>query len=186
MFKRQLRVCLGVKWSDSPAHDIGTMARWEACLKRDLRMTGPQDQADFVFCCSAMVDKATGTNVHWNECHKGCVRLCDGHPPMKSTPLDCCVTPETEAHALTLVKGNFARWTAHFKAQDKFPQHKIKPIEKAPTPEAIQASNAIKERLRREKNGLDDDANLPNGWLATMQLAWEQPAGTNNMVRHHV
>jgi len=131
----------------------------------------------------SVVDKATGTNVRWNEHHKGYVRICDGHPPMKTGELDCCVTPEMEAYALTLVKGNFARGTAQFQAQDKFPQHKIKPIQKAPMAEAIAASNAIKERLFREQNGLDDDANLSNGWLATMQLAWEQPPGTNNMAR---
>jgi len=177
-----------VKWCNSPTHDVGTVARWEACLNRNLRMTRPQDTADFLFYYSTVMDKATGTNVHWNEHHKGCMRLCDGHPPMKTGELECCVTPETEAYALTLIKGNFARWKAQFEAQDKFPQHKIKPIQKAPTPEAIQASNAInlKERLCREKNGLDDDANLPPNWLATMQLAWEQPVGTNNMVRHCV
>ena len=32
---------------------------------------------------------------------------------------------------------------------------------------------------------MDDDSNLPPNWLATMQLAWEQPVGTNNMVRCH-
>jgi len=52
--------------------------------------------------------------------------------------------------------------------------------------EAIAASDAIKERLYREKNGFDADANLHNGWLATMQLAWEQPAGTNIMVHYYV
>jgi len=160
--------------------------RWEACLKRDLCMTNAQHQADFTFYYSTIMDKATGTNVRWNKYHKGYMRLCDGHPPMKTAKLDYYVTPEMEAYALTLIKGNFARWTAQFEAQDKFPQYKIKHIPKAPTAEAIAASNVIKERLYREKNGLDDDANLPNGWLATMQLAWEQPAGTNNMVRYYV
>jgi len=141
---------------------------------------------DYTFYYSTLMDKATGTNVRWNEHHKGYVRICDGHPPNKTGPLDCYVMPETEAYALTLVKGNFERWTAQFEAQDKFPQCKIKPIQNAPTAEAIQASNAIKERLYREKNGLDDDADLPNNWLATMQLAWEQPAGTNNMVCYYV
>jgi len=37
-----------------------------------------------------------------------------------------------------------------------------------------------------EQNGLDDDANLPAGWLATMQLVWEQAANTNNMVHRCV
>ena len=110
----------------------------------------------------------------------------NGHPPNKTGELDYYVTPETEAYGLTIVKGNFRRWTAQFQAQDKFPQHKIKPVQKAPTAEAIQASNDIKERLFREAHGMDDDANLPPGWLATMQLAWEQPAGTNNMVRYYV
>jgi len=50
----------------------------------------------------------------------------------------------------------------------------------------IAASNAIKERLFREQNGLADDANLPKGWLATMQLAWEQLTDNNNMVRCYV
>jgi len=149
-------------------------------------MTRPQDQADFTFYYSTVMDKATGTNVRWNEYHKGYMCLCDGHPPMKPAKLDYYVTPETEACALTLIKGNFQRWTAQFEAQDKFPQYKIKPIQKVPTTEAIAASNAIKERLYREKNGVNDDANFPNGWLATMQLAWEQPAGTNNMVRYYV
>jgi len=138
-------------------------------------MTRTQDTADFLFHCSTVMDKATGTNVRWNEHHKGCMRLCDGHPPMKTAPLDHCVMPETEACALTLIKGNFRQWTAQFEAQDKFPQHKIKPIQKASTPEAIQASDAIKERLYKEKNGLDDYANLLPNWLATMQLALEQP-----------
>jgi len=172
-----------VKWSNSPTHDVGTVARWEACLNRNLRMTGPQDQADFAFCCSTVVDKAAGTNVCWNECHEGYMHLCDGHPPMKTAPLDCCVTPETEACALTLVKGDFRRWTAQFEAHDEFPQCKLKPIQKPPTAEAIAASNAIKERLCRKKNGIDDNANLPPDWLATMQLAWEQPVSINNMVR---
>jgi len=132
------------------------------------------------------MDKATGTNVRWNEYHKGYMRLCDGHPPNKTAPLDCCVMPETEAYAFTLVKGNFQQWTAQFEAQDKFPQYKIKPIQKAPMTEAIAASNAIKQHLYREKNGLDDNSNFPNGWLATMQLAWEQPADTNNMARYYV
>jgi len=175
-----------VQFSNSPTHDIGTVERWDACLKWDLRMNNAQDTADFLFCYTTNMDKATVTNVCWNECHKGYVRLCDGHPPTKTGELDCCVTPETEAYALTLIKGNFQRWTAQFEAQDKFPQHKIKPIPKAPTAEAIAASDAIKERLYREKNGLNDDANLTNGWLATMQLVWEQPAGTNNMARYYV
>jgi len=100
-----------------------------------------------------------------------------------SEPMDYYVMPETEAYGLTVAKGNFQRWTAQIQAQDKFPQYKIKPIQKAPTAEAIRASDAIKEHICREQNNLDDDANLPNGWLATMQLMWEQPAGTNNMVR---
>jgi len=186
VFKRQLRVCLGAKGPILLTHDIGTVAHWEACLKRNLRMNRPQHVADYTFYYSTVMNKATRTNVRWKEYHKGYMRLCDGHPPMTTAPLDYYVTPETEAYALTLVKGNFRRWTAQFEAQDKFPQYKIKPIQKAPTAEAIAASNAIKERLYREKNGLDDDANLPNGWLATMQLAWEQPADTNNMVGYCV
>jgi len=155
-------------------------------LNRNLRTTRPKDVADHVFCCSSVMDKATGTNVRWNECHKGHLRICDGHPPMKTGELDCCVTPETEACALTLVKGNWPRWRAQFEAQDKFPQCKIKPTQKAPMAEAIAASDAIKERLFREQNGLADDANVPPDWLATKQLAWEQPADNNNMVRCHV
>ena len=97
------------KWSNSALRDIGTLARWEDCLNRNLRMTSGQDVADFAFCCSSVMDKATGTPVRWNECHKGYFCLCNGHPPMKTGKLDCCVTPETEACALTVVKGNFER-----------------------------------------------------------------------------
>ena len=174
------------KWSNSALRDIGTLARWEACLTRDLRMTRRQDVADFTFYYSSIMDKATGTPVRWNEYHKGYFCLYNGHPPMKTGELDYYVTPETEAYALTIIKGNWTRWRAQFEAQDKFPQYKIKPIQKAPTAAAIAASNAIKERLYREQNNLADDAALPPNWLATMQLAWEQPADNNNMVRYYV
>jgi len=147
-------------------------------LKRDLRMTRPQDQADFAFHCSTVMDKATGTNVRWNEHHKGYVSLCDGHLPMKTAPLDCCVTPETEAYALTLIKGNFARWTAQFEAQDKFPSTRSSPSKKLPRQRPF--------RPPMLSRSASDDANLSPNWLATMQLVWEQPAGTNNMARCYV
>ena len=93
-----------VKWVDSPTRDIGTMARWEACLNRDLDMNNNQDRADFSFCYNNLMDKATGTNTRWNECHGGYVRLCDGHPPLKIEAIDHHVMPEMEAYGVTVVK----------------------------------------------------------------------------------
>lgn len=174
------------KYAASPTHDMGSITRWEACLTRDLAMTNDQDAADFAFYYNHIMDKATGSAKRWNEYHRGYLRLCDGKKPNGKREIDFYVTPETEAYALLIIKGNFRRWTAQFQAQDKFPQYKQKPIQKAPTAEVIAASNAIKERLYREQNGVADGADLPNNWLATMQLPWEQAEGTNNMVSFYV
>jgi len=99
--------------------------------------------------------------------------LHNGHPPNKKQEIDCCVTPETEAHALLVVNGNWNRWHAQFQTADTCPNHKRKSLHIWPSHEVTQASDKIKERLQREQHNTDEPTDLPEGWLAAMRLQFE-------------
>mgnify|MGYP000420097935 CR=1 FL=1 len=114
--------------------------------------------------------KATGATEHWNTSHRGYFCLHDGHPPNKKAEIDYCVTPETEAHALLALRGNWNCWHAQFQTADKHPNYKQKTLHNWPSPDVIQASNHIKLWLYREQRNMDDLTPTPEGWEADMKL----------------
>jgi len=113
--KREMRViCKG-----KTPHEMISVANWEKCLKRDLDATDADDLELFEACCDQIMTKATGATERWNASHKGYFCLHNGHPPNKKGQFDCCVTPETEAHACLVLKGNWNCWHAQFQTADK-------------------------------------------------------------------
>lgn len=156
-------------------HAMTPVARWEACLNRDLDPNNAEDLALFSTYYNQVMAKATGTSERWNTYHRGYFCLYNGHPPNKKALIDYYVTPETEAYALLVINGNHRRWTAQFQVTDKFPAYKQKPIYKWPDDEAIEASNEIKERLFREQNNVDELTDLPEHWKERMRLPFEPP-----------
>jgi len=171
-----------VRWDANANHDIGTIERWEACLTRDIDMDMDQDKQDFAFYYLNIMGKATGHPDRWNAHHKGYMLLSNGRPPKTQHAHDLYITPETEAYALLMIRGNLRRWTAQFQAYDKFPGYQQKIIQKDIENEAIVASTEIKKRLYMEQHNIDTEDLLPANWATDMELAYERAAGSNNMV----
>ena len=170
------------KHEQSDTGDIGSVARWEACLTRDLSTANAQDMEDYEFYYNTLMDKATGFADRWNIAHRGYMTLCEAKPPRHCPLIEPAkgdedrifyVTPETEAYALLIIRGSFDKWRAQFETQRKFPGYKLKPFHKTPEPEKIAASNAIKQELFLALSPAVAAAPLPDDWLDSMTMAWE-------------
>lgn len=180
-----------IKWKSGTPGDIGTVERWEACLSRDLNMDFDDDKADYSFYYDVIMDKATGYPDRWNSAHRGYMTLYKGQPPKGTFRVAkgdeeaaLYVTPQTEAYALLIIKGNLEKWKAQFEVSQKFPGWTHKTLHKTVTDAAvIAASNAIKERLYRQQHGIDPLNDCPDNWLATMQLPFELRLGSEDKVR---
>jgi len=169
--KREMRTI----FKATTPHAMIPVARWEACLKRDLDSEDEDDLTLFMAYYDQIMAKATGTPERWNASHRGYFCLYNGHPPNKKQSIYYYVTPETEAHALLAINGNHERWHAQYLTSDKFPNYKQKCIQFWPSEDVIQASDEIKERLYREQNNIDELTPLPDGWEANMRLIFEGP-----------
>ena len=167
--KREMRAL----YKSKTPHEMISVDDWERCLNRDLDETRRDDCELFEAYYDQIMTKATGTTERWNASHKGYFCLYNGHPPNKKGEFDYCVTPETEAYACLVLKGNWNRWNAQFQTTDKFPNYKQKALHHWPDDDVIEASDAIKARLYREQRGLDELTNLPDGWEADMKLPFE-------------
>jgi len=173
--KREMRV---IYKAASPPEMI-SVAKWEKCLNRDLDATDEDDLKLFEAYYDQIIPKATSTTERWNASHRGYFCLYNGHPPNKKGEFDYYVTPETEAYSLLAIKGNWNRWHAQIQTTDKFPNCKQKPINYWPDATAIQESIAIKERLYRERRGINELTNTPDGWQSDMKLQFEDAIPTD-------
>jgi len=144
-------------------HKMVSVAKWEKYLKRDLDATDEDDCKLFEACYNQILTKATGATERWNASRRGYFCLYNGDPPNKKGEFDYCITPETEAHALLALKGNWNRWHAQCQTTDKCPSYKQKTLHIWPAEEVIQASGTIKERLCRERRNLDKLTVTPEG-----------------------
>ena len=170
------------KWSKQENPDWGTVKRYENCLNRELDMDIDRDVADFDFYYGHLMTKATGTPNRWNEKHKGYFCLYNGHPPQKKENIDYYVTPETEAFTLLVIDGCLNIWAAQYQVTQKYPTYNHKLVAKAPTPEAIVESDAIKKRIYLKKHEIEE-AELPDDWLVSMQFNFERTTPPTGMVR---
>jgi len=128
----------------------------------------------FYACYNQIMANATGSAERWNTSHRGYFCLYNGHPPNKKDPIDYHITPETEAYALLVIRGNYRCWHAQFLTTNKCPTYKQKCIHTWHTAAAvIQASNDIKEQLCRGQNNVDELTALSEGWLTNMKLPFE-------------
>ena len=184
-------------WAFWKTHNknIGDVQRWLRCMVRDLSMDNDQDKADYSFYYQTLMAKATGTEERWNRFHIGYMPLYKAKPPKKDCKeIDYYVTPETEALTLLFIDGNWDKWRAQFQVKDMYPLFNNKMVPKGLrndgkggiSPADVEASNKIKEKIYRERHGVDDLEDLPEDWMKTMQLPWESFEGSTNVVRLYV
>mgnify|MGYP006958835535 CR=1 FL=1 len=162
---------------------IGNVERWEACLTRELDISLPQDRLDYEFYYGTIMDKATGYPDHWNQAHRGYMTIYKGKPPEhcklvapacpEDKDRDFYVTPETEADAMLIIKGGFDKWEAQFETARTYPGYQQKIYHKAVDQAKIMASDAIKQELYLAQHPGVTAETLPAGWLASMQMTWE-------------
>ena len=172
------------KYYKSTPPDMGSILRWEACLTRDLDMNQDQDKEDYEFWYGTLMDKATANQDRWNIAHRGYMTIYSAKPPKHARVVEpACdedkdrhyyVTPETEAYTMLVIRGNLEKWEAQYLTKTWYPGYKQKIYHKAVPADKILASNLIKQEIYISRHpDITTLEALPNGWLASMRMPWE-------------
>jgi len=104
--KKALKAYFDTKNGELPSRED-----YQRLITRDLDLKNERDYALFAWCQMVLMPRVCGSAANWNKAKRECHPLSTGAPKNSEKPY---ITPETEAYAVWLCKGNAIRWKKQF------------------------------------------------------------------------
>jgi len=133
--------------------ELSSTEDYEHLIARDLDLKNERDCALFEWYQMVLMPRACGSAANWNKAKREHHPLSTGGSKNSKKPY---ITPETEAYAVWLCKGNAIRWKKQFEIAE-MPQHKGRIQRLLGPKQAKKKEVEVVELTEPEKEEDDDD-----------------------------